>query len=87
VTLLHTVCVRLSVSLVDHEQILSSESMETYNRLLLEGKKVLLEFLLYFILQLHHLTIRVNASVSQEDRGEEVVERIIGGVQLLAELT
>jgi hypothetical protein len=79
--------VRLSVSLVDHEQILSSESMETYNRLLLEGKKVLLEFLLYFILQLHHLTIRVNASVSQEDRGEEVVERIIGGVQLLAELT
>ena len=70
---------RLSVSLVDHEQILSSESMETYNRLLLEGKKVLLEFLLYFILQLHHLTIRVNASVSQEDRGEEVVERIIEG--------
>jgi len=74
--------VRLSVFIVDqpdHEHILSSESMETYNRLLLEGNKVLLEFLLYFILQLHHLTIHVNASVSQKDRGEEVVERIIEG--------
>ena len=56
---------RLSVFKVDLEHILSSDSMETCNRLLLKGDEILLQFLLYFILQLHHLTNRVNANVSQ----------------------
>ena len=63
--------------MVNHEHFLSSESMETSNRLLLEGNKILLEFLLYFILQLHHL--RANASVSPKDREEEAVGRMIEG--------
>jgi|LauGreDrversion2_3_1035106.scaffolds.fasta_scaffold30336_1 hypothetical protein len=82
---------RLSVFKVDLEHILSSDSMETCNRLLLKGDEILLQFLLYFILQLHHLTNRVNANVSQckpKRQGRRGGEMIIeGGVQLLEVLT
>ena len=57
---------------VDYGQILSSERVEIANYLVvLEGDKILLQFLLYFILQPQHLRDRMHASVSKPHRNRK----------------